>query len=1673
MSKTDNIIVVLCVFLLLVSIIFFPTIVDKEKDEDKKEDIKDEEVSLISSTRSLLSSGKNSMITAEALYYNLNDNYAGNDPYILSIRSADDYAKGHIPGAVNIPFRSVFTEENISKIPTNKQIVVYCYTGHTASQITALLNLDGYNAVCLKWGIASWTYNTTIASSYYDAEKSAFDYPVVTGSQPGSWSDGKTVSYYQYQDIRCGVDDTPVDTGVTDESVKSEEIDIRAEVDHYLASGKPPAITADSLYTLLDDGVSSNDPFILSIRSASQYAIGHIPGAVNIAFTSLFTDENLSKLPDDDRSIVVVCYTGHTASQATALLNVNGYNATALKWSMIAWTKNSTVSPSAYDRTKDCHNYPVVIGNESGGLADGVVAGVEQMVLDGSNNYLKSGKGWLITAEALYANLNDHYTGNDPFILSIRSADDYALGHIPGAVNIPFRSVFTEENISKLPTNKQIVVYCYTGHTASQVTAMLNTLGFDAFSLKWGISSWTFNTTIAGSYYNPEFVTDYPVVLGTKPGTWSATRSRQCDVPSEPVEGSDTNILGSGFDIIRSSADSYLKMGKAAAMSADSLYGLLNDGNTANDPFILSIRSVTQYPLGHIAGAVNIGFANMFDKENIVRLPKDKQIVVVCYTGHTASQATAILNMNGYDAIALKWGMTGWSTNTTIAPSGYNRDVDCHNYPVEIGIEPGSLDTAEIVGFNRIIQQSTRSYAASGKSWIITADALYSLINDNYAGNDPFILSIRNEPDYASGHIPGAVNIPFRSVFTEENISKLPMDKDIVVYCYTGHTASQITGLLNTLGFDALSLKWGIASWTSNTTIAGSYYNPATLTDYPVVSGTEPGSWSVTRSRSRDNGCGDETNGGGTTTDIGGETDFDVLSAATNNYLALGKSPAISGEALYGILNDGNTSNDPFILSIRSAAQYEIGHIAGAVNIGFSTLFDNENLKKLPTDRQIVVICYTGHTASQATSLLNINGFDAIALKFGMTGWTTDPIAAPSAYNRLTNTFNYPVVIGNQSGSIDDAIIADTGKVVLESTRSFMNAGKSTMITAEALHANLNDNYASNDPFILSIRKSVDYAVGHIPGAVNIPFGSVFTKENLSLLPMDKDIIVYCYTGHTASQVTAMLNVLGYDAMCLKWGIASWTTNTTVAGSYYDPATVTDLPVATGSEPGTWPSSRSMSRASSCEDPTNGGGGAISSLSTSTYEIAQAAANNYLALGKSPAISASALNDILADGNTNNDPFILSIRSSAQYAIGHIPGAVNIGFTGLFEQVNLSLLPTDRQIVVVCYTGHTASQATALLNMNGYDAIALKFGMTGWTTNSTVAPSAYNRGSDCHKYPVVIGVDPGTIATAILVSPTDEEVLAEAALTYLEGGPKYINASSLQAKMSDANPSNDPFILSIRSSTDYNAGHIPTAVNIPWRSLFSLENLSKLPDNDTSVVVVCYTGQSASQVTALLNVLGFNASTLLHGMCSWNTTAASKCFDNATQQMNYSTCNGTDSGSMATASRSINSRGCEDPGTGSGGLYTGSADDWEMLRQTCERYANDVVSMTITATAVYNNLVDNYTANDPYVISLRSVEHYEIGHIPGAINIPSADIFSEATLAQLPMDKQIVVYCYTGHTAGHVTALLNINGFDAVSLKFGMCSWSINTTINAGKCYNPSSCGDFQIYVGTDPGAWL
>ena len=80
---------------------------------------------------------------------------AGAAPVILDVRSRLEYANGHVPGAVHIPFWRAAT----SDIPASPEdpIVVYCGHGPRASIARALLQRRGFTRVaCLAGHMARW-----------------------------------------------------------------------------------------------------------------------------------------------------------------------------------------------------------------------------------------------------------------------------------------------------------------------------------------------------------------------------------------------------------------------------------------------------------------------------------------------------------------------------------------------------------------------------------------------------------------------------------------------------------------------------------------------------------------------------------------------------------------------------------------------------------------------------------------------------------------------------------------------------------------------------------------------------------------------------------------------------------------------------------------------------------------------------------------------------------------------------------------------------------------------------------------------------------------------------------------------------------------------------------------------------------------------------------------------------------------------------------------------------------------------------------------------------------------------------------------------------------------------------------------------------------------------------
>lgn len=81
------------------------------------------------------------------------------------------------------------------------------------------------------------------------------------------------------------------------------------------------------------------------------------------------------------------------------------------------------------------------------------------------------------------------------------------------------------------------------------------------------------------------------------------------------------------------------------------------------------------------------------------------------------------------------------------------------------------------------------------------------------------------------------------------------------------------------------------------------------------------------------------------------------------------------------------------------------------------------------------------------------------------------------------------------------------------------------------------------------------------------------------------------------------------------------------------------------------------------------------------------------------------------------------------------------------------------------------------------------------------------------------------------------------------------------------------------------------------------------------------------------------------------------------------------------------------------------------------------------------------TDSEVLLLDVRTVNEYNNGHIPGAINIPVAEL--PETLAKLSdKSQQIVVYCRSGVRAGRAISFLDKQGFEnLVHLEGDYLAW--------------------------------
>jgi rhodanese-related sulfurtransferase len=492
----------------------------------------------------------------------------------------------------------------------------------------------------------------------------------------------------------------------------------------WLSTGK-----IDDVNAAIDAGA-----LLIDVREPDEYAEGHIPGAVNIPLRTL--GQNLDKVPTD-QPVLIYCQSGLRAGTATAALRVAGFqNVKSFPGSMKAWTAaGEEVSTEGVEAVPAAAQLDV----------DPATAAMVDEFLSGIPEGFYSVGAVEKLMEAMDAGM---------VLVDVREESEYAEGAIPGAINVPLRTLI--ENLDQIPQDQPVAVYCASGHRASMANALLHMAGFD-------------NVRVFAAGY----------------GAWEAAQDAAGEVPTEVAASMDSSfdIAVAVNDFLANIPEGYYSTGPVEKTQ---------EMMEATSPLMIDVREESEYAEGHIPGAINIPLRTL--SQNLDKVPADSPVVVYCASGHRAGTALTALQLLGYNNVkSFAGGWKAWS----------GADAEVQTEPVEAAVvAPMEVNAEMLAAVDEFLVNLPEGWFAVGDPAKV-AEAI-----DAGAA----VIDVREPDEFDQGHIAGAVSIPIRTLGA--SAAQIPTDQPVIVYCASGHRAAISNAALHIMGLDNVrSFPPGYGAW--------------------------------------------------------------------------------------------------------------------------------------------------------------------------------------------------------------------------------------------------------------------------------------------------------------------------------------------------------------------------------------------------------------------------------------------------------------------------------------------------------------------------------------------------------------------------------------------------------------------------------------------------------------------------------------------------------------------------------------------------------------------------------------------------------------------------------------------------------------------------------------------
>ena len=299
-----------------------------------------------------------------------------------------------------------------------------------------------------------------------------------------------------------------------------------AKGDFINAETTPRLISYQAILAELDKNI-----LIIDIRNADDFDNGHLPGAVNVSQAALLDYFEREIEPSSFDRIVITCFSGQSAAYAAALLALTGYeNVYSMKFGMSSVDMNIAQQKWLSRVSGEFESKLVATNFEKSPKGDAPKLAIESKDI---NSAIRKRVRELLAIPypKLMVKSEVAFSGADSlYVVNYWPEKLYTLGHIPGAKQYtPKKSLKRDAELLTLPTDKSIVVYCFTGQHAANVVAYLRLLGYSAYSIGNGSNSFMHNlmakNSALGHAFTKEMVNE--VSLVRQDGTSSTPKAEK------------------------------------------------------------------------------------------------------------------------------------------------------------------------------------------------------------------------------------------------------------------------------------------------------------------------------------------------------------------------------------------------------------------------------------------------------------------------------------------------------------------------------------------------------------------------------------------------------------------------------------------------------------------------------------------------------------------------------------------------------------------------------------------------------------------------------------------------------------------------------------------------------------------------------------------------------------------------------------------------------------------------------------------------------------------------------------------------------------------------------------------------------------------------------------------